>query len=229
MRSTELRQLIRESINEYIREIDAAGDKAALEAKMAKTQEAIEARTKKIEMSETLEEMKDMVDPVKIKTLKSEIKSLEKTLNKYKKQLDKVEGKASAKKEKPEDKEVVTEEEPTNEMDMEMDMEEPAPLNESFLRMQKLAGIITENKYNKLTELFLAGKDLKFGDVAEGEKYVAASNFGPFKQGDNVNVDDVRTMGQEVVLKLSTDDNISTSIKGDLEEEVEVFARISNK
>lgn len=143
MKSTELKQLIRESIQDYIREIDDAGDRAALEAKMAKCEEAIASRNKKIEMSESLEEMKDMVDPVKIKTIRAEIKTLEKSLNKYKKQLDKMDGKNQPKEEK---KEVVTEE-PVEEMNMnaELDMNEEdnqEPLNESFIKMQKLAGII---------------------------------------------------------------------------------------
>lgn len=142
MKSTELRQLIRESIQDYIREIDDAGDRAALEAKMNKCEEAIASRNKKIEMSESLEEMKDMVDPVKIKSLRAEIKVLEKSLNKYKKQLDKMDGKNQPKEEK---KEVVTEE-PVDEMDMDakldMSEEESEPLNESFIKMQKLAGII---------------------------------------------------------------------------------------
>lgn len=141
---TELRKIIKESIQDYIREIDDAGDRAAVEAKMNKCEEAIASRNKKIEMSESLEEMKDMVDPVKIKTLRSEIKTLEKSLNKYKKQLDKMDGKSQPKEEK---KEVVTEEEPVDEvsMDAELNMSEEEgsePLNESFIKMQKLAGII---------------------------------------------------------------------------------------
>lgn len=142
---TELRKIIKESIQDYIREIDDAGDRAAVEAKMNKCEEAIASRNKKIEMSESLEEMKDMVDPVKIKTLRSEIKTLEKSLNKYKKQLDKMDGKSQPKEEK---KEVVTEEEPVDElsMDAKLDMSEEEegsePLNESFIKMQKLAGIL---------------------------------------------------------------------------------------
>lgn len=144
MKSTEFKQLIRESIQEYIREIDNKGNEAAVRAKMEACEEAIASRNKKIEMSESLEEMKDMVDPVKIKTLRSEIKTLEKSLNKYKKQLDKMDGKSQPKEEK---KEVVTEEEPVDElsMDAKLDMSEEEgsePLNESFIKMQKLAGII---------------------------------------------------------------------------------------
>lgn len=163
MKSTEFKQLIRESIQEYIREIDNKGNEAAVRAKMEACEEAIASRNKKIEMSESLEEMKDMVDPTKIKTLRSEIKVLEKSKNKYKKQLDKLEGKSSSTTEGSEEKEVVTEEEPVVEADIEMNEEgstdevneveetieevtEETPINESFIRMQKLAGVITENK-----------------------------------------------------------------------------------
>jgi len=151
MKPTEFKQLIRESIQEYIREIDAAGDRAAIEAKMAKCEEAIASRTKKIEMSESLEEMKDMVDPTKIKGLKGEIKHLEKSLAKYQKQLEKMDGKSAP---KEEEAEVVTEEEPVSESDVDINVNEEAveenteeaPLNESFIRMQKLAGVLNENK-----------------------------------------------------------------------------------
>lgn len=157
MKKPELLKLLRESVQEYIREIDAAGDRAAVEAKMAKCQEAIDARKKKIEMSESLEEMKDMINPDKIKELGKEVKALEKSLAKYQKQLDKMDGKSAP---KTEEKEVVTEENPVEESDVNIDVNETedtidetqkesveeTQLNESFSRMQKLAGIITENK-----------------------------------------------------------------------------------
>lgn len=156
MKAQEFKQLIKESVQEYIREIDAAGDRAAIEAKMAKCQEAIDARKKKIEMSESLEEMKDMINPDKVKELGKEVKFLEKSLNKYQKQLDKMDGKAAP---KNEEQEVVTEENPVEESDVNIDVNEEetidetqeesveeTQINESFSRMQKLAGIITEDK-----------------------------------------------------------------------------------
>ena len=79
MNSTSLRQLIKESIQEYIREIDKKGNEAAVKAKMEACEEAITLREKKIQAAESLEEVKDMVDPSKIKALKSEIKTLEKS------------------------------------------------------------------------------------------------------------------------------------------------------
>jgi hypothetical protein len=110
MKSTELRQLIRESINEYIRDIDEAGNVAALEAKMNKTQEAIELREKKMNMDGLDEAYHDMLDKGKMKELGSEVKALKKSLAKYEKQLDKLKSKGE-KKEKPEleEKEIVDE------------------------------------------------------------------------------------------------------------------------
>ena len=78
MQEKKLRSLIRESINEYIKEIDEAGTRAMYEAKMKACDEAMEARKKKIEMAESLEEMQGMFDETKMGELKKEIKMLEK-------------------------------------------------------------------------------------------------------------------------------------------------------
>ena len=185
---SKLRQLIRESINDYVREIDEAGNIAALEAKMGKTQEAIELREKKMNMEGIDEAYHDMLDKGKMKELGAEVKVLEKSLTKYKKMLDKLKSKlnGSPKVEKEEEKEIVDEVEMDvnlgeNEgMGMEMGDErfdadgtpneegmydaegnrvsfadidkamydgEAEYMNESFLHMQKLAGVITEAQY----------------------------------------------------------------------------------
>ena len=95
MKPTELRTLIKESIQEYIKEIDEAGNIAALEAKMAKTQEAIEKRKQKLNMEGLDEAYHDMMDKSKMKEMTSEIKLLEKSLGKYAKTLEKLKSKAS--------------------------------------------------------------------------------------------------------------------------------------
>lgn len=148
MKSTELRQLIRESIHEYIKEIDEAGDIAAEEAKIAKYQEAIELREKKIQSAESLEEMKDMIDPAKVKALKNEIKDLQKSLKKTETKLEKLKNKGKKVEKTEEEKEVIDET-----PEMEVKMEEIEPMNESFLHMQKLAGVITEAQYNQKKSL----------------------------------------------------------------------------
>jgi hypothetical protein len=146
MQIEKLRSLIRESINEYISEINKAGDKAACEAKINATQAAIEKRKKMANMEGIDEAYHDMLDKGKMKEIGGEIKALERNLAKLQKQLDKLNSKSEPKKEVTTD--VVTEEAPIDEADvtaqMEMsddEMTEEA-LNESFLKMQRIAGII---------------------------------------------------------------------------------------
>ena len=160
MKTTEFKTLLRESINEYIKEIDEAGNRAAVEAKMAKTQEAIELREKKMNMDGLDESYHDMMDKGRMKELGTEVKSLKKSLEKYTKQLEKLDSK-SAPKVSEEKSEVVTEENPVEESDINMEVseneeapleneeapleeaaDEKTELSESFKRMKALAGII---------------------------------------------------------------------------------------
>jgi hypothetical protein len=236
MRSTELRQLIRESINEYIRDIDEAGNKAALDAKMTATQEAIDLREKKMNMDGLDEAYHDMLDKGKVKELGGEVKALKKSLDKLKKQLDKLNSKGT-KTEKPEseEKEIVDEIEidetfPESGSQLEEDNDE-MDIYES-LHMQKLAGIISESEYvdkvkkAKVKKALVKKKlneDLKFGQVEKDRKYTATEDFGIFKKDDEIFVNTVRNLGTEVVLELSNSKGKKDSIKGDLGEEVEVF------
>jgi hypothetical protein len=141
MQIEKLRSLIRESINEYIREIDDQGTGAMFEAKMQACEAAIEKREAKLRSIDENEELKEMVDAGKLKEIQKEINELKK----YHKKLEKLKGKHSNKGKK---KEMTTdaktdEEAPVEEADItaEMDMGEE-PLNESFIRMQRIAGII---------------------------------------------------------------------------------------
>jgi hypothetical protein len=149
--NNKLIQLIRESINDYIREIDEAGNVAALEAKMNKTQEAIELREKKMNMDGIDEAYHDMIDKGKMKELSSEVKALKKSLAKYEKQLEKMKNKGK-KSEEPKEE---TEKEIVDEVNIDETFPENGPgleeteLNESYLHMQKLAGLITESEYKK--------------------------------------------------------------------------------
>jgi hypothetical protein len=144
-----LRQLIRESINDYIREIDEAGNVAALEAKMNKTQEAIELREKKMNMEGIDEAYHDMLDKTKMKELGGEVKALKKSLVKLEKQLEKLKSKSdkSPKVEDTEEKEIV-DEVVIDEMDSDSQLEELDNMDiYEMLHMQKLAGIISESEY----------------------------------------------------------------------------------
>ena len=188
MNSNKLRQIIRESIHDFIKEIDEAGDTAAIDAKIAKCEEAIALREKKVEMSESLEEMKDLVDSSKINELKKEIKDLQKAKAKFEKAKEK-----KANKGKKKEKEVVTDGENPEatmemlDMDTEMDMDTSSnELNESFIRMQKLAGLITENFDEGLLAMDSNPSDLTFGDIKLGEMYNVVEAFGSFERGDEV-------------------------------------------
>ena len=150
-----LRTLIRESINEYIKEIDQAANEAAMDARITKCEEAIQMREEKLARLESLEEVKDMVDETKVVGIKKEIKELQKAKAKFEKQKEKMLNK-SKKKEVVVDAQV--EEAPVDEADVtaEMNMGEETTeeaLNESFLKMQKLAGVITETQYRQKTDI----------------------------------------------------------------------------
>lgn len=153
MEINRLRSIIKEAVNAYdLKEIEATAENAAMEAKLEAYDKAIQQCEDKINMAESLEEMKDLVEPARLNELKKHLKNLQKS----KEKLEKVKTK------KNKGKEVVTDE-PVDEtyveeMDMdknaivpEMDyaMEEEETINESFLKMQKLAGVITEAQYNQ--------------------------------------------------------------------------------
>jgi hypothetical protein len=173
MQVEKLRSLIRESINEYIREIDAAGDVAALEAKELKCEEAIQLRQERLNKINENDDLKEMVDEAKMKTIQNEIKLLEKAKKKYAAQKAKMQAKKD-KKANPE-KEVTTdasieEADVTAEMDMDQnaiipEMNKEEALNESFLKMQKLAGLITESQFKQQTQMLNEG--YKFNDADE--------------------------------------------------------------
>lgn len=201
-----LKQLITESVNEYLREIEEAGNNEAIERKMAKCEEAIALRERKIRKEGIEEAMHDMIDPKKIKELQKEVKVIEKTLKKYQKQLEKLKSKnkhVGAEEESTEDsteekEEIIDENEefvPSGEVKLDSPLKKDYEdeddddeyydadgtpnedgdfdskgnpisskaidqamhrgesdrdnmyLNESFLYMQKLAGLITEGQY----------------------------------------------------------------------------------
>ena len=158
-----LKQLITESVNEYLREIEEAGNNEAIQRKIERCEEAIAVRESKIKMEGIEEAMHDMIDPKKIKELQKEIKVIEKTLKKYQKQLEKLKLKnkpvSTEDTEEPEEiidegmEDVLSDDLPLN-INNDDDNQMPAPLeelnidiNESFLHMQKLAGLITEGQY----------------------------------------------------------------------------------
>ena len=71
MENSTLRQIIRESIQNYIREIDEVAEVAATEARIRKMEEAIEERKNLINMEGLEETMHKMIDKKKIKEIES--------------------------------------------------------------------------------------------------------------------------------------------------------------
>jgi hypothetical protein len=183
MQIEKLRSLIREAVGDHIKEIEAVAEAAAMEARLAEYDKAIKMCEEKIATAENLEEVKDLMDTGKINELKKKLKDLKNKKGK----LEKQKAKKNKGKEVTTDAETDKEEtvdETANTMDetyvdetytmdeMKLSDDEEAKLkadaekndkeynimNESFLKMQKLAGIITETQYNQkknpLTEGF---------------------------------------------------------------------------
>lgn len=190
MNNTQLIHLIRESINEYIREIDHAGEEAAVSAKIAKIGEAIELREKKMNMEGIDEAYHDMIDKGKMKELSGEVKALKKSLAKYEKQLEKLKNKGSKaeKVEDTEEKEIVDEvkideNDPENGPQLEEKTETDEDMNiYEMLHMQKIAGIISETEYKAKVEeakKMTAAQKEKKEDIVKGMK--KSKNFGKSK------------------------------------------------
>lgn len=97
MKHTQLRQLIKESIQEYIREVETSGNIAAQEAKIRACEEAIALREKKVNMEGLDEAYHDMMDSTKLNELKKEVKELQKYKTKAEKLLEKMKAKAEGK------------------------------------------------------------------------------------------------------------------------------------
>jgi hypothetical protein len=233
MKSTELRQLIRESINEYIRDIDEAGTKAGLQAKIEATEGAISKREKMANMEGIDEAYHEMLDKGKMKEIGNEVKALKKSLDKLKKQLDKLNSKGT-KTEKPEseDKEIVDEVEidetfPESGAQLEEDnlsgLEDDAEasmgdLDEmdiyEMLHMQKLAGIISETEYKQKIEILNEDK-LVLSNYAK-QLYSLFKKAGAtplIVVGKNSTSPDVKNFNISIVV--TANDELMVGIKGD--------------
>jgi hypothetical protein len=219
MKTTILRELIRESIQGYIREIDMVSEVAAIESKIAEAKNAIEERNNKLSKADELNES-GLIDEKIVKKLQKEVALLEKYAAKQEALLEKKKAKMKGKSKEVDD-DMITEE-PMEEIDgleeammetggefsdkvgetleqmlnnmnvspefkqkayqtlqdeeftLEGDYSDSSKpdngataaaeyilskveneeanvdqLNESFIRMQKLAGVITEAQYNQ--------------------------------------------------------------------------------
>jgi hypothetical protein len=114
MKTTTLRELIRESIQGYIREIDMVSEVAAIESKIAEAKRAIEERKSKLAEAEKLNES-GLIDERKVKAFTKEVALLEKYAAKQEALLEKKKAKMEGKSKKV-DGDMITEE-PMEEID----------------------------------------------------------------------------------------------------------------
>ena len=160
---SELEKYIKKVINEAknplaqkMKEIENQGRKAALETKLAAIQEMIDETNDRLTRIDEDNEFNEMMDKKKVKDVRKQLKELEKAKGKLEKERAKMEGKV-------EKKEVVDEDLPVEEDAVEEDAidaaideveleEDNFKLNESTLRFQKLAGLITESDIKKKTK-----------------------------------------------------------------------------
>jgi len=183
----QLRQLIRESIQEYIREVEASGNIAAQEAKIRACEEAIALREKKANLDGIDETMHEMIDSNKINEIKKEIKELQKYKAKAEKVLEKMKMKAegkTAKKEKTTDEGIIDEVSiDENDPESGPQLEEETEQMYEMLLMQKRAGIISETEYRiKVEEAkkkMTAAQKEKKEDIVKGMK--KSKSFGKSK------------------------------------------------
>jgi hypothetical protein len=188
----QLRQLIRESIQEYIREVETSGNMAAQEAKIKACEEAIALREKKANMEGLDEAYHDMMDSTKINEIKKEIKELQKYKAKAEKVLEKMKMKSEGKTTKKMEDEGMEDEGMVDEVNLDEYTADPAAGPEleeeteqvyEMLLMQKRAGIISETEYKAKVEeakkKMTAAQKEKKEDIVKGMK--KSKSFGKSK------------------------------------------------
>ena len=162
-----IKQVIREAKNPLanrMKEIENQGRIAALETKLSAISEFIEETQSRLTRIDEDEEFNEMMDRSKVKEVRKQLKELEKAKLKLEKEMAKIEGKGAKRKEIVDDavdpeqlqtqaanmKKVATDQEALDAQAKKLGIptseEVSLELNESTLRMQKLAGLITENQ-----------------------------------------------------------------------------------
>ena len=160
-------------------EIDKQSAIVAMEAKINKLAEMIEAKNTRLNMVSEDENLSELIDKKQVKIMEKEIKEIERAKLKLERLFEKAGGKKKEMVDEVEELEEETVEEggydstyEEDDMNEEIVAEEEIDeahcateeddVNEEFLRMQKLAGVISEEEYkNQVNELFGIGKGKK--------------------------------------------------------------------
>lgn len=135
-----------------MKEIENQGRLAALETKLAAVAEMIEETEGRLTRIDEDNEFRDMMDKNAVKEVRKQLKELERAQAKLQKEYDKAAG--GRKKKEVMDEDLPVAEDAVDIAVDEIELEEDNfALNESTLRMQKLAGLITESDIQKKTSL----------------------------------------------------------------------------
>ena len=152
-----------------LREIDAQSAIVAMEAKIEKLKEMAEAKETRLNMVSEDENLSELIDKRAMNEMKKEIKQIKKMQEKLERLYEKKNGKkpevidedeemneggySMSKYEEDDDKSSMEEE--IDEAHCNTEEDDTDSMNEEYLRMQKLAGIISEEEYkNRLNEEF---------------------------------------------------------------------------
>ena len=79
-------------VSDKVKEIESAGNVAALEAKMGAIEEEIENREMKMKMATENEDLSEFINPTKIKEMEKEVKELQKSKERYLKEYKRLTG-----------------------------------------------------------------------------------------------------------------------------------------
>ena len=149
-----VKKVIKEAKNplaQKMKEIENQGRVAALETKLAAVAEMIEETNGRLTRIDEDNEFRDMMDKNAVKEVRKQLKELERAQAKLQKEYDKAAG--GRKKETVVDEDAPIDEDAVDnavdEIELEEDNSRFGGLNESTLRFQKLAGLITESDIQK--------------------------------------------------------------------------------
>jgi hypothetical protein len=186
-----------------LKEIEAQGTIAALESKLAAVQEIIEETNGRLTRIDEDSEFTEMMDKGAVKGVRKQLKELERAHAKIQKEYDKAisKSKGGAKKETVVDEDMGGyemqgggtdadgyEEAPVGEsvrfegLSGIHDLKPMVTMNESLLRMQKLAGLITEGEYKRKKQRLNEG-DAK--QMSDGTKFSMYAGNVFLQKGEN--------------------------------------------
>lgn len=182
--TTHIRQQISEAKNPLaakLKEVEVQGRIAALESKLAAIQELVEETNSRLTRIDEDSEFSEMMDKKAVKDVRKQLKELERAEAKLQKEYDKVSGGRKKETVVDEDYDEDSLDNAVDEVEIEEDnlrfeglkgvhdLKPMVTMNESLLRMQKLAGLITEGEYNKkkrsLNEGFLQNGETTKDDI----------------------------------------------------------------